>query len=163
MGCLAGSRQAQSTAQCRIASMMLTFPTLMAALVLPASAQIFRLPDANACEKRVIHAERFGKRYHFSWLEAGPNTKWDWEGARNYCRKFCMDSIAINSVAESKWVSGLRSSTTSGPEVASVTLRAVTGKTCSRLLSTDGTGPLLARGSLLPESAVIVSGPGQAV
>merc|ERR1719350_611203 len=87
--------------------MMLSFPTLMAALVLPASAQIFRLPDANACEKRVIHAERFGKRYHFSWLEAGPNTKWDWEGARNYCRKFCMDSIAINSVAESKWVKNL--------------------------------------------------------
>ena len=55
----------------------------------------------------VIHAERFGKRYHFSWLEAGPNTKWDWEGARNYCRKFCMDSIAINSVAESKWVKNL--------------------------------------------------------
>ena len=55
----------------------------------------------------VIHAERFGKRYHFSWLEAGPNTKWDWEGARNYCRKFCMDSIAINSPAESKWVKNL--------------------------------------------------------
>jgi len=87
--------------------MMLILPTLVAALVLPASAQIFRLPDADACEKRVIHAERFGKRYHFSWLEAGPNTKWDWEGARNYCRKFCMDSIAINSVAESKWVKNL--------------------------------------------------------
>ena len=55
----------------------------------------------------VIHAERFGKKYHFSWLEAGPNTKWDWEGARNYCRKFCMDSIAINSPAESKWVKNL--------------------------------------------------------
>merc|ERR1712032_144494 len=105
--CLAGSRQAHSKAQCRIASMMLTLPTLVAALVLPASAQIFRLPDADACEKRVIHAERFGKRYHFSWLEAGPNTKWDWEGARNYCRKFCMDSIAINSPAESKWVKNL--------------------------------------------------------
>ena len=121
----------------RIASMMLILPTLVAALVLPASAQIFRLPDADACEKSktpdgmifnslsfqhlilatmyfekvwlagVIHAERFGKRYHFSWLEAGPNTKWDWEGARNYCRKFCMDSIAINSVAESKWVKNL--------------------------------------------------------
>ena len=31
--------------------MMLTLPTLVAALVLPASAQIFRLPDADACEK----------------------------------------------------------------------------------------------------------------
>ena len=167
---------------------MLILPTLVAALVLPASAQIFRLPDADACEKSktpdgmifnslsfqhlilatmyfekvwlagVIHAERFGKRYHFSWLEAGPNTKWDWEGARNYCRKFCMDSIAINSVAESKWVknlirwkissvkslslsrSGLRSFITSGPEAASATSRVATGRTCSQQFRMDGNG-----------------------
>ena len=31
--------------------MMLTLSTLVAALVFPASAQIFRLPDADACEK----------------------------------------------------------------------------------------------------------------
>jgi len=70
-------------------------------------AQIFRLPDAAACERRVIHEERFGKAYHFSWLEAGRDTKWDWEGARNYCRRFCMDSISITSRAENKWVENL--------------------------------------------------------
>ena len=53
----------------------------------------------------VIHAERFGKRYHFSWLEAGPNT--NWEGARNYCRKFCMDSISIETKNENDWVKNI--------------------------------------------------------
>ena len=55
----------------------------------------------------VVHATRFNKNYHFSWLAVGPNTKWDWEGARNYCRKFCMDSISIDSVAEKNWVHDL--------------------------------------------------------
>ena len=45
----------------------------------------------------VIHATRFNKKYHFSWLAVGKNSKWDWEGARNYCRKFCMDSITIDT------------------------------------------------------------------
>ena len=55
----------------------------------------------------VIHAQRFGKSYHFSWKETGPNKKWDWEGARNYCRKFCMDSISIDTKEESTWVTNL--------------------------------------------------------
>ena len=55
----------------------------------------------------VIHAENFGKAFHFSWLEAGRDKKWDWEGARNYCRKFCMDSISIESKRENDWVTGL--------------------------------------------------------
>merc|ERR1712025_1341433 len=72
-----------------------------------AAGQIFRLPDTRACENRIIHAERFNKAYHFSWLEEGKDKKWDWEGARNYCRKFCMDSISINSRAEANWVKQL--------------------------------------------------------
>ena len=55
----------------------------------------------------VIHATRFNKNYHFSWLAVGKNTKWDWEGARNYCRKFCMDSISIETKAEKNWVKSL--------------------------------------------------------
>jgi hypothetical protein len=55
----------------------------------------------------VIHEEKFGKNYHFSWLAVGKDTKWDWEGARNYCRRFCMDSIAIGSKEENAWVKGL--------------------------------------------------------
>jgi len=80
---------------------------LLAALLTPASAQIFRLPDADSCQKRVIHATRFNKKYHFSWLAVGKNSKWDWEGARNYCRKFCMDSITIESKQEKDWVKNL--------------------------------------------------------
>ena len=83
------------------------------------TAQIFRLPDPSACKNRkfnhiktllkardlgVTHVRKFGKAYHFSWLEVGKNTKWDWEGARNYCREFCMDSVSIESVEENDWV-----------------------------------------------------------
>jgi hypothetical protein len=59
------------------------------------------------CLAGVIHEEKFGKNYHFSWLAVGKDTKWDWEGARNYCRRFCMDSIAIGSKEENAWVKGL--------------------------------------------------------
>ena len=55
----------------------------------------------------VIHERRFNKAYHFSWLAVGKNTKWDWEGARNYCRKFCMDSISIETKQEKDWVHDL--------------------------------------------------------
>ena len=47
-----------------------------------------------------VHLERHGKKYHFSWLEVGENRKFTWEQARNYCRRFCMDAISIQSVAE---------------------------------------------------------------
>jgi len=44
--------------------------------------------------------ERHGKRYHFSWLEVGEDRKFKWEEARNYCRRFCMDAISIESNSE---------------------------------------------------------------
>lgn len=86
---------------------MILFSCFVTALVGAASAQIFRLPDADSCQNRKIHATRFNKNYHFSWLAVGKNTKWDWEGARNYCRKFCMDSISIETKAEKNWVKSL--------------------------------------------------------
>jgi len=79
---------------------------MMLVVVAVCEAQIFRLPEQRACEQRLIHADRFGKAYHFSWLEE-PDKKWDWEGARNYCRRFCMDSVTIDSKAESRWINGL--------------------------------------------------------
>jgi len=85
----------------------LVLATTSSLLLGSARGQIFRLPEAKACENRIIHADRFGKAYHFSWLEAGVNSKWDWEGARNYCRRFCMDSISIGSRAESDWVNNV--------------------------------------------------------
>lgn len=75
---------------------------LFASLVYVSGAQIFRLPEERACEQRIIHAERFGKAYHFSWRLT--DQKWDWEGARNYCRRFCMDSVAIEGKPESNWI-----------------------------------------------------------
>jgi len=60
----------------------------------------FILPNKRACDNRKIHLEKHGKKYHFSWLEVGENRKFEWEDARNYCRRFCMDSISITSAAE---------------------------------------------------------------
>merc|ERR1712129_451069 len=60
----------------------------------------FILPNKRACANRKVHLERHGKKYHFSWLEVGENRKFTWEQARNYCRRFCMDAISIQSVAE---------------------------------------------------------------
>ena len=48
-----------------------------------------------------VHLERHGKRYHFSWLEVGEDRKFKWEEARNYCRRFCMDAISIES--DNEW------------------------------------------------------------
>ena len=50
---------------------------------------------------------RFGKQYHLSWLEHGLDRKFDWEGARNYCRRFCMDSVTFDSPREYKFFKGL--------------------------------------------------------
>jgi hypothetical protein len=47
-----------------------------------------------------VHHEDFGKRYHLSWLDAGRDTKFNWVEARNYCRRFCMDSVSFDTKAE---------------------------------------------------------------
>ena len=50
---------------------------------------------------------RFGKTYHLSWLELGLDRKFEWEDARNYCRRFCMDSITFDSPREYRFFKGL--------------------------------------------------------
>ena len=44
----------------------------------------------------------FDKSFHFSWLVT--TDQWDWAEARNYCRKFCMDSVTVRTVQERKWL-----------------------------------------------------------
>merc|ERR1711962_1650609 len=61
---------------------MYTLVYVVSLLFCVAQAQIFRLPEARACEQRIIHADRFGKSYHFSWLEAGPNKKMELGGCQ---------------------------------------------------------------------------------
>ena len=43
-------------------------------------AQIFSLPDSQACNYRAIHAENIGKSFHFSWLATGKDTMWEGGG-----------------------------------------------------------------------------------
>ena len=54
-----------------------------------------------------IHMQRFGKSYHMSWLELGLDKKFEWEDARNYCRRFCMDSITFDSPREYRFFKNL--------------------------------------------------------
>ena len=54
-----------------------------------------------------IHVQRFGKKYHLSWLEHGLDRKFEWEEARNYCRKFCMDSVTFDSPREYRYFKNL--------------------------------------------------------
>jgi hypothetical protein len=49
----------------------------------------------------------YSKKYHFSWLEVGKDTKFGWEEARNYCRRFCMDSVSILSTDEMNLIEGV--------------------------------------------------------
>ena len=51
--------------------------------------------------------QRFGKKYHLSWLEHGLDRKFEWEEARNYCRKFCMDSVTFDSPREYRYFKNL--------------------------------------------------------
>jgi hypothetical protein len=48
----------------------------------------------------IVHLVKFDKFYHLSWLETGLNTTFNWDEARNYCRRFCMDAIAFESFDE---------------------------------------------------------------
>ena len=42
-----------------------------------------------------------------SWIELGLDEKFEWEDARNYCRRFCMDSITFDSPREYRFFKNL--------------------------------------------------------
>lgn len=44
-------------------------------------------------------------RYFFSWRDPGlQGVEEDWLGARNYCRKRCMDSVSLETSNENEWI-----------------------------------------------------------
>lgn len=45
------------------------------------------------------------RRYFFSWRDpALKGVEDDWLGARNYCRKMCMDSVSLETSNENEWI-----------------------------------------------------------
>jgi len=64
------------------------------------------LPEARLCANRKNksgHQLIGGKSYWFSWLSEElvlSSARWNWFTARNYCRKRCMDLVAIESERE---------------------------------------------------------------
>lgn len=45
------------------------------------------------------------RRYFFSWRDpALKGIEEDWLGARNYCRKRCMDSVSLETSNENEWI-----------------------------------------------------------
>ena len=108
--------------------LMMSVAPLMLGIILllskvDAQSKLFVDPDRQACELSEdnekttnanvnlpstsynffpgsVHYQNFGKRYHFSWLSVGVDTKWTWVEARNYCRRFCMDAVSFDTRAE---------------------------------------------------------------
>jgi len=74
--------------------------------VYPGCAGKVCLPEARLCANRknqVGHKLISGKSYWFSWLsneKVLSSARWNWFTARNYCRKRCMDLVAIESQRE---------------------------------------------------------------
>lgn len=75
------------------------------------------LPEANLCAARKTKAGHFsfgGKSY---WYSPGSdeaalrNARWNWFTGRNYCRKMCMDMVAIESLPEQNFITDLMSRT----------------------------------------------------
>ncbi|KAL7647465.1 UNVERIFIED_CONTAM: hypothetical protein RMT77_001061 [Armadillidium vulgare] len=87
------------------------FLLLVALLFGVASAQFgfFRRSPQNRFNNNFVRGgrvpvdQRLGNsEYHFSWLYAGPNAKWEWPGAVSYCRSLGREwaPISITSRAE---------------------------------------------------------------
>ncbi|KAF4521482.1 hypothetical protein B566_EDAN001779 [Ephemera danica] len=83
---------------------------LLLAVVAAVSAQqgkgrILEPPVAELCEKRIIHEKFNGVGYWFSWKDPSTkNREEDWLGARNYCRKRCMDLSSPDTKAKNDFL-----------------------------------------------------------
>jgi len=64
------------------------------------------VPALCAKNQRPIHDRApDGKGYFFSWRDpALQGVEEDWLGARNFCRKRCMDSVSLETSNENEWV-----------------------------------------------------------
>lgn len=70
------------------------------------NGRILESPVPALCSQRVIH-ERApdNKGYFFSWRDpALQGVEEDWLGARNFCRKRCMDSVSLETSNENEWI-----------------------------------------------------------
>lgn len=68
-------------------------------MFIPAVDKLYLLTGSSA-PKMLAHC-----RYFFSWRDpALKGIEEDWLGARNYCRKRCMDSVSLETSNENEWI-----------------------------------------------------------
>lgn len=64
---------------------------------------IFKVKKMQKEEKFNCFSAKY--RYFFSWRDpALQGVEEDWLGARNFCRKRCMDSVSLETSNENDWV-----------------------------------------------------------
>lgn len=62
-------------------------------------------PDFNFIVFFCSVADLLRRRYFFAWRDpALRGVEEDWLGARNFCRKRCMDSVSIETSNENEWI-----------------------------------------------------------
>ncbi|KAF7264734.1 hypothetical protein GWI33_022523 [Rhynchophorus ferrugineus] len=66
-------------------------------------ADFFVFPDPKICATRDIHLRSpAGVHYYLSWMDK--KSPEDWNGARNFCRRMCMDLISLETMTENEWI-----------------------------------------------------------
>ncbi len=86
----------------------------------PAVKRPLSKPDFDLCQTRP-DTFRFGThRYLLSWMtnSSKEEQKLDWMASRNFCRKRCMDTVAVDTPAEWTFLLGAIRRTTSGATAA---------------------------------------------
>ncbi|XP_014283174.1 uncharacterized protein [Halyomorpha halys] len=62
-------------------------------------------PVGYLCYERIIHEKFNNTGYYFSWKS--PSTEkleHDWLGARNWCRRRCMDTVSLQTSSENEFI-----------------------------------------------------------
>ncbi|XP_030749347.1 uncharacterized protein LOC115877340 [Sitophilus oryzae] len=68
-----------------------------------AEPELLDLPDPHKCAYRETHLRSpAGVSYYLSWM--GNKGNEDWYGARNFCRKMCMDLVSLETKVENDWI-----------------------------------------------------------
>jgi len=61
-------------------------------------------PQMDACLNRPIHDRHGGQNYYFSWRDGKFNRLLSWKDGRNYCRRMCMELVAIETRSKNDYI-----------------------------------------------------------
>jgi hypothetical protein len=61
-------------------------------------------PEKEACLNRPIHERFGGQNYYYSWRDEKFNRLLRWVEGRNFCRRMCMDLVALETPSKNQFV-----------------------------------------------------------